>query len=71
MKRLILRNSRGGISINVDIEVVPLCICRVSMLVYLLSQLHQAMTRSNYTKHRFYGDIHIVFQSSAFTQCIC
>ena len=54
MKRLILTNSGGGISINVDIEVVPPCICRV--------YLHQ----SNYTQHRFYGDIHIVFQSSAF-----
>ena len=62
MKRLILTNLRAGISITVDIEVVPPCICRVSMLVYLLSQLHQAMTRSHYTQHRFYGDIHIVFQ---------
>ena len=28
-KNLILTNSEGGISINVDIEVVPPCICRV------------------------------------------
>ena len=46
MKRLILTNSRGGISINVDIEVVPLC----------------NFAKANYTQHRFYGDIHIVFQ---------
>ena len=44
MKRLILTNSGGGISINVDIEVV--------LSVFLL----------NYTRHRFYGDRHIVFQ---------
>ena len=41
MKRLILRNSGGGISITVDIEVV----LSVYLLVYLLSQLHQAITR--------------------------
>ena len=29
MKRLILANSGGGISITVDIEVVPPCVCRV------------------------------------------
>ena len=34
MKRLILTNLSGGITQNVDIEVVP--------SVYLLSQLHQA-----------------------------
>ena len=44
MKRLILTNLGGGISINVDIEAVPPCSCS-----------------RNYTKHRFYGDIHIVF----------
>ena len=50
MKRLILKNSGGGISINVDIEVVPPCI------------LQNVFTRSHYTQHRFYGDVHIVFQ---------
>ena len=44
MKRLILANLSSGIPLNVDIEVVRLCICF-----------------RNYTKHRFYGDIHIVF----------
>ena len=41
---LILRNSGGGITLTVDIEVV--------LSVYLL----------NDTRHRFYGDVHIVFQ---------
>ena len=37
MKRLILANSGGGITLNVDIEVVPPWICRV---------LHEAITLS-------------------------
>ena len=52
-KNLILRNLRGGISITVDIEVV--------LSVSLLRVFAHAITRSNDTRHRFYGDRYIVF----------
>ena len=57
MKRLILTNSEGGISINVDIEVVPPCICRV----YLLTQLHEASLLWRHT-YSFWGQVHFVSQ---------
>ena len=61
-KNLILTNLGGGISITVDIEVVPLC---------MHSVFAHAITRSNYTKHRFYRDRHKFSYQVHFALCIC